>query len=187
VIVGSQLLRDVSQSWPLHAQSELPPSIRSSLGTHATVVVRSYADGSVFYYCYSSSINTTFPLPERTSGRALRPNIKTAPFVLSFKDTRLLILEARNCGPSPRKHNLKYHPRPTRSPGSFGGQRAPWYQKSAGFKTFLGSAFTSLFPWGTLPRGIPGTQHTQETVAFAYCSRLSCPACVLSLHVVTGP
>ena len=74
-------------------------------------------------------------------GRVFRP-IETAPFVLSFNNTGLLVLEARSCGPTPRKHNLKSHTRPTRSPGSYGGQRYPWFRMSSSFKTFLGSAGT---------------------------------------------
>ena len=63
-----------------------------------------------------------------TSGTRLKLGLSTLrdrPF-RAVTYTRLLILEAHSCGPSPRKHNLKSHPRPTRSPGSFDSQRAPW-------------------------------------------------------------
>ena len=124
-----------------------------------------------------------------TFGTRLKAGLSTLrdrPFRV-VTNTRLLILKAHSCGPSPRKHNLKYHPRPTRSPGSFGGQRTPWYRKSSGFKTFLGSAVTSFFPRAPCHAVFRELNSKRDTVAFAYCSRLSCFACVLSLHEVTGP
>ena len=139
---------------PIYSETSLSPGLFvRSLNYHRLYVClrdTRYSDSQVLrrWLCFLRLLLIEYQYNLPTSGvdlgRVFRP-IETAPFVLSFNNTGLLILEARSCGPTPRKHNLKSHPRPTRSPGSFGSQRAPCYRKSSGFKTFLGSAVTSLF------------------------------------------
>jgi hypothetical protein len=67
--------------------------------------VRSYAVGSVGYNGFSSRTSTTFPSSGRKRHGFLQP---TAPLPFAISSIPL-ILKARSCGHSPRKHNLKSH------------------------------------------------------------------------------
>lgn len=79
----------------------------------ASPAVRSCADGSAGYDCYSSSTNTTFPLAGRS---AVFINPAAAPSRASiYSALRPLIPAAGLCGPAPRRHNLGSCPRPSHS------------------------------------------------------------------------
>ena len=121
-----------------------------------------------------------------TFGADLEAGLSThrdRPFRAVFQNTRLLILKARSCGPSPRKHNLEYHPRPTRSPGYFGSQRAPVVSKELKLYDFFRVSCCIFFTQGRIAARYSGnsTQAGDCRFRLLLSAQLSClcplPSC----------